>query len=116
MEHLVVGAGEMGRWVAGVVGGDPAFADTDPDAAAAAASALGGRVDDGGAADLVTVAVPLPAAVPVIEEYAPRAREAVADVTGTMVDPVAAMERVAPDRERLSMHPLFAPENAPGNV
>lgn len=116
MEHLVVGAGDVGRWFADVVGGDLAFADVDRGAAAEAAASLGGDVDDGGDVDLVTVAVPLPAAVDAIEEHAPRAREAVADVTGQMADPLAAMERTAPDRERLSLHPLFAPESAPGNV
>jgi prephenate dehydrogenase len=38
------------------------------------------------------------------------------DVSGVMAEPVAAMRRAAPDHERVSLHPLFAPENAPGNV
>jgi prephenate dehydrogenase len=33
-----------------------------------------------------------------------------------MAEPVAAMRRHAPNRERASLHPLFAPENEPGNV
>jgi prephenate dehydrogenase len=33
-----------------------------------------------------------------------------------MTDPVAAMREHAPDRERVSLHPLFAPEGEPGNV
>jgi len=119
MDHLIVGAGEMGRWVGDAVGGTLAFADVAPGAARETAADVGGRgVDpaEPGEFDLVTVAVPLPAAVEAIEEHAPRARRAVADVTGTMADPVAAMRRVAPEREHLSMHPLFAADNAPGNV
>jgi len=116
MDHLVVGAGDVGRWFAAVVGGDLVFADVDREAAADAAATLDGRADGGGDADLVTVAVPLPAAVDAIEEHAPRAREAVVDATGQMVDPLAAMERAAPDREHLSVHPLFAPSRGPGNV
>jgi prephenate dehydrogenase len=38
------------------------------------------------------------------------------DVSGVMRGPVAAMREALPDRERLSMHPLFAASNAPGNV
>jgi prephenate dehydrogenase len=119
MDHLVVGAGEMGRWFGATVGGELAFADLDPAAAREAADATGGRavdLDDPGEFDLVTVAVPLPAAVEAIESHGPLARRAVADVTGRMVEPVAAMERAAPDREHLSLHPLFAASNAPGNV
>jgi prephenate dehydrogenase len=33
-----------------------------------------------------------------------------------MSTPVEAMAAHAPDRERASLHPLFAPSNAPGNV
>ena len=117
MDHLVVGAGEMGRWFAGVIGGDLAFADLDSTAASEAAAAFEGRVaDDGDTFELVTVAVPLPAATAAVEEHAPRAREAVVDLTGRMADPLAAMADTVPDRERLSIHPLFAAENAPGNV
>jgi prephenate dehydrogenase len=46
MDLLVVGAGEMGRWLAGVVADDRdvtvAFADADPAAARAAAGTVGG--------------------------------------------------------------------------
>jgi prephenate dehydrogenase len=47
---------------------------------------------------------------------APRAERALVDVTGVMGPVVAAGRDHAPDRERLSLHPLFAPANAPGNV
>jgi prephenate dehydrogenase len=33
-----------------------------------------------------------------------------------MSEPVAAMRDAVPDAGRMSLHPLFAPENAPGNV
>jgi prephenate dehydrogenase len=38
------------------------------------------------------------------------------DVTGVMGAPLAAMGEHLPDHERVSLHPLFAPANAPGNV
>lgn len=122
MELLVVGAGAMGRWFADSVA-SPAdavgFADADVGAARSAADEVGGRVVDGPAAatfDVVCVAVPMPAAQSVVREYAPAAGRAVVDVTGSMREPVAAMREHAPDRERMSLHPLFAPERAPGNV
>lgn len=121
MNLLVVGAGAMGRWFATSVAGpgeEVAFADVDPDAAAAAAADCDARVheDDADAYDLVVVAVPIPVASEAVAEYAPLADRAICDVTGSMRDPVAAMREHAPDRERLSLHPLFAPERAPGNV
>ena len=122
MNGLVVGAGEMGRWLADVLGDagfEVAVADADPDVAAAAADARGARavaVDGGERFDLVCVAVPIPAAEDAIAAAAPRANRAVLDVTGTMADPVAAMREHAPDRERVSFHPLFAADAEPGNV
>ncbi|WP_226021285.1 NAD(P)-binding domain-containing protein [Halomicrobium salinisoli] len=122
MRLLVVGAGAMGRWFAEAAAGEGdevAFADADPDAARAAAEAVGGRAVDApdeGSFDLVCVAVPLPAAADVIAEYADVAARAICDVTGSMRDPVGAMREHCPDCERASLHPLFAPENAPGAV
>jgi prephenate dehydrogenase len=117
MELLVVGAGTMGRWLAGAVDADVAFADADPAAARAAATACGARVAD---ADetfaAVCVAVPISATDAAVAEWAPRAERAVLDVTGAMAPAVAAMREHAPDRERVSTHPLFAPDNAPGTV
>lgn len=122
MKLLVVGAGAMGRWFAESVaapGDDVGFADADPDVARDAAADVGGRaVDVSGdeSFDLVCVAVPMPAATDAIETAAQRADRAVCDVTGSMRGPVTAMREFAPDRERLSLHPLFAPERAPGSV
>jgi prephenate dehydrogenase len=104
MKLLVVGAGAMGRWLAGHFD-DVAFADADPDVAEAAAAELDGHVaDDGESFDVVAVAVPMDVV------------EGAVGVTGEMAAAVAALRRHAPDLERLSLHPLFAPENAPGNV
>jgi len=130
MDVLVVGAGAMGRWfgrvlleagsarVGGVTDVDVSYYDRHPSRAVDAADQTGGTsiatVDD--EFDLVCVAVPMPAAVEAIITYAPAARNALVDVTGTMSEPVAAMNAHAPDRERCSLHPLFAPENEPGNV
>ena len=119
MEVLVVGAGAMGRWFADAVDAAAAFADVDRDAATAAAEATGGRavpLDGGETFDAVCIAVPISAGEAAIAEHAPRAERALVDVTGVMGGPVAAMSERAPDRERLSLHPMFAPANAPGNV
>ena len=119
MEVLIVGAGEMGRWFGETVDAAVAFTDIDGDAAAAAVDAVGGRrvaPDADDQFDAVCVAVPMSAAEETIEAYADRATEAILDVTGEMRGPVDAMEAHAPDLERASLHPLFAAENAPGNV
>lgn len=123
METLVVGAGAMGRWIGQVLTEhDPAtqlaFADADDATAQAAAQALDARVetDDETSYDLLCIAVPIPAATSVIADHGSRAREAIIDVTGTMAAPLAAMADHAPGRAQASLHPLFAPENEPGNV
>ncbi|WP_247008913.1 prephenate dehydrogenase/arogenate dehydrogenase family protein [Halorientalis litorea] len=125
MNVLVVGAGAMGRWFARTLATNTtgevavAFADADPDAAGAAADTEWGRavpLDTDETFDAVCVAVPMPAAADAIETHADRATRAVLDVTGSAAGPVTAMRTHAPDCERVSLHPLFAPENAPGNV
>jgi prephenate dehydrogenase len=122
MDVLIVGAGDVGRWFAGVVGpraGRVTFADADPAVATAAAETTGdetAQLDGDSRFDLVAVAVPLPVASEAVERHAPRARAAVVDLAGAMEAPLAAMARAAPDRERASFHPLFAPDAAPGTV
>jgi prephenate dehydrogenase len=119
MNLLIVGAGAMGRWVADTVDADVAFLDRDADTAETAAEAVDGRVvpvDTEERFDAVCLAVPMSAVIDTIELYAPLAKRAVFDITGVMAAPVAAMREHAPDRERVSFHPLFAPRNAPGNV
>ena len=122
MKLLVVGAGEMGRWFGAAVaadGDDLAFADDDPEVAQAAAEAVGGRavaLSTDERFDAVCIAVPIAATADAVAEHAPKAERALLDVTGQMADPVTAMADNAPDRERVSLHPLFAAANAPGNV
>jgi len=119
MELLVVGAGTMGRWVARTVDADVAFADRDPAVAAEAAEAVGGTtadLDGDDVFDVVVVAVPMSVIEDVIAEQAGRARHAIVDVAGEMATPIDAMAEHGPDLERASLHPLFAPENAPGTV
>jgi prephenate dehydrogenase len=124
MKLLVVGAGEMGRWfgevvASGVEEADVAFADTDPEVAETAAAEVGGRavsLSTDERFDAVCVAVPVSAAESAVEDHAPKAERALVDVTGQMAAPVDAMRSAAPDRERVSLHPLFASANAPGNV
>jgi prephenate dehydrogenase len=124
MNVLVVGAGEMGTWLGETLAAeldapDLVFADTREDAAAAAADALGGRAVQTGTDerfDVVCLAVPIPALEAAVEEWADAADRAVVDVTGVMAPAVAAMRSAAPTVERVSLHPLFAPDAAPGTV
>ena len=121
MDVLVVGAGDVGRWVGGAADASVAFADVDERRAEAAAEAVGSRaravpLDGDESFDVVAVAVPLGVASAAVERHAPRAERAVVDFTGEMGDPLAAMATAAPDAERASFHPLFAPEHAPGRV
>jgi prephenate dehydrogenase len=128
MKLLVVGAGEMGRWfgevvASGIEAADVAFADTDPEVAETAAAEVGepaaGRavsLSTDERFDAVCIAVPVSAAESAVEDHAPKAERALVDVTGQMAAPVDAMRSAAPDRERVSLHPLFASANAPGNV
>lgn len=132
MEVLIVGAGAMGRWVGDALT-DPAasvsppgsaatctvsYYDQDPTAAERAASATGTTAvtapDE--SYDLVCIAVPIPATTSAIASHARRARAGVIDVTGTMAEPVDAMAQHAAGVERASFHPLFSPDNEPGNV
>ncbi len=125
MRALVVGAGQMGRWLGGVLRStieldvDLAIADADATVAERAAAALDATlVQDPGDATpgLVCIAVPIPAATDAIATWGPTAEEAIVDVTGVAADPLEAMRTHAPDVERASFHPLFAPPNEPGNV
>jgi prephenate dehydrogenase len=129
MKLLVVGAGEMGRWFGEVVTReleadglddvDLAFADADSGVAEATADEVAGRFVPLSTAerfDAVCVAVPISVADEAIRTHAEKAERALVDVTGQMAEPVAAMAEVAPERERVSLHPLFAAANAPGNV
>ena len=126
MDVLVVGAGAMGRWFARAVADaveEIAFADVDPAVAEQAVTEFGGNVsvrttpvDSDERFEVVCLAVPMPAVEDAVASHADRAEQALVDVTGAIADPVAAMATCAPDRERVSLHPLFAPENEPGNV
>jgi prephenate dehydrogenase len=119
MRTLVVGAGSMGRWLADALDGTVAFADTDPAAARAAATAVGGTttaLDDTDTYDVVCLAVPMPVVAEVVAAQADRAEHALVDVTGEMDAPLAAMREHGAALERMSLHPLFAPSSAPGRI
>ena len=126
MELLVVGAGEMGRWVADTVRSDDssveatvAFADRERTIAESAARTRDADVvaaDGTSTFDVVCLAVPMSAVPKAVEAYASRATHAIVDVSGEMTDAVAAMREHAPEIERASYHPLFAPPRVPGNV
>ncbi|WP_247731439.1 prephenate dehydrogenase/arogenate dehydrogenase family protein [Halovivax limisalsi] len=130
MEVLIVGAGAMGRWLASVLDANVAVADVDDDAARELAAAADGRVvpvdpdgttrsgfdDDDERFDVVCLAVPMGVVESAVEAQAGRADGAIVDVSGVMAAPLSAMAGRAPDIERLSLHPLFAPQRAPGSV
>ncbi|MEF8852776.1 MAG: prephenate dehydrogenase [Haloarculaceae archaeon] len=125
MKLLVVGAGEMGTWFARTCSrelDEPvelAVADTDESVARAAAADLDASVataDGDERFDVVCLAVPIPAVGAAAETWGSRAARALVDVTGVMEPAVAAMAAAAPDVERVSFHPLFAADSAPGNV
>ncbi|MFB6202441.1 MAG: prephenate dehydrogenase/arogenate dehydrogenase family protein [Halorhabdus sp.] len=125
MDVLVVGSGEMGRWFARVLSTHletaptVTFTDVNTDRARDAADTLDGRtvsLDTDERFELVCIAVPIPAVGDAVATQAPKADRAVCDLAGVMAAPVAAMADHAPDCERVSFHPLFAPTNAPGNV
>lgn len=129
MTLCVVGAGAMGRWVAETVDCDVAFADLDADTASDAAAvhaATGhdadavpltdGTPSDGRTFEAVCLAVPMPLVADAVADWAPHAEAAMFDVSGVMGPPVAAMAEHLPDRERASLHPLFAPDRSPGTV
>ncbi|UIO99014.1 prephenate dehydrogenase/arogenate dehydrogenase family protein [Halobaculum sp. CBA1158] len=123
MKLLVVGAGEMGRWVAHTlrpVVDRVALADTNPQTAMDAAEAVvDGRVvplDTDESFDCVVLAVPIPVVADAVARYADNAADgAIVDVAGVMGDPLAAMATHA-DGEYASFHPLFAPPRGPGRI
>ncbi|MFC4246452.1 prephenate dehydrogenase/arogenate dehydrogenase family protein [Natribaculum luteum] len=119
MEVLIVGAGAMGRWFASAVDATIAFTDVDDEAAATAAAAVDGDavpLEGDDRFDVVCLAVPMGHVEAAIENHAPRASEALLDVSGVMEPALEAMATHAPDLERVSLHPLFAPERAPGSI
>lgn len=121
MDVLIVGAGAMGRWFGEVVGdtGSVAFVDREAEIAREAAELVGERAvteETTERFDIVCLAVPIPVVERAIELYAPLADRAIVDVSGVMRAPVAAMKAHAPEREHVSLHPLFSSENAPGNI
>lgn len=120
MEVLIVGAGAMGRWFAAALDAEIAFADSNQAAAEAAASEVTASrvvpVETDERFELVVLAVPMTDIENAIATHAPNATAALIDLAGVMAGPVAAMTEHAPDRERVSLHPLFAPANAPGRI
>jgi prephenate dehydrogenase len=124
MTLCVVGAGEMGQWVADTVDVNVAFADTDAATARDAADAFDGEVvplsdgtpESGREFETVCLAVPMPVVADAVVDWAPYADDAMFDVSGVMAPAVDALREHLPEQERASLHPLFARERAPGNV
>ena len=119
MDVLIVGAGSMGTWFARTIDARVTFVDVDHDAAADGAARVDGQtteLDGTDTYDVVCIAVPMSRVEGAIAEHAPRGERAIVDVAGVMDGPLEAMARHAPDLEHLSLHPLFAPERAPGSI
>ncbi len=119
MNLLVVGAGEMGRWLADTVDADVAFTDADPAVAEAAAEPRSARAvptDTDESFDAVGLAVPMSVVEAAVTDYAANAEAAIFDISGVMDRPLAAMADHATEVERASFHPLFAPPRVPGNI
>ncbi len=126
MDLLVVGAGEIGRWVADTLTADASpidptvtFTDRDREIAEDAADPRGSAVvpaDGDTIHEAVCLAVPMSAVPGAVAAYAPRATRAIFDVSGEMTGAIASMREHAPRLERASYHPLFAPPRVPGNV
>ena len=124
MNVLVVGAGEMGRWIAQTLSADVAITDTDPAIASQSGDVVGAQVvpldpandEDSTTYDVGIFAVPMGAIDDAIARQADRIGHGVVDVTGWMAPAIAAMETYAPDAQHCSLHPLFAPERAPGSI
>lgn len=111
MKLLVVGAGEIGRWVADTVPAEVSFTDLDEATAADAAAGRDARVvpaDTTEQFEAVCLAVPMSAVPDAVAEYAENAQRGMFDVSGQMQSAIEAMQRHV-DGERASFHPLFAP-------
>ncbi len=118
MKLLVVGAGEIGRWVADTVPAEVSFTDLDETTAADAAAGRDARVvpaDTTEQFEAVCLAVPMSAVPDAVAEYAENAQRGMFDVSGQMQSAIEAMQRHV-DGERASFHPLFAPPRVPGTV
>ena len=119
MDVLIVGAGAMGRWFGDRLEGTVTFTDIDLEAARSAADSISGRavpLESDERYDVVCLAVPMSHVTEAIETHASRATRALLDVSGVMGEPLEAMAAAAPALERVSLHPLFAPERAPGRI
>ncbi|RQG89903.1 prephenate dehydrogenase [Natrarchaeobius halalkaliphilus] len=119
MDVLIVGAGSMGTWVGRTIDADVTFVDIDADAASDAAAAIGGDADDLDGStryEVVCLAVPMTHVTDAVAGQADRAQRALVDVSGVMGPPLESMKAHAPGLERASLHPLFAPERAPGTI
>ena len=120
MDALIVGSGAVGRWVGTRLDGPVAFADVDRHTAETAAAEVAGAsvaaLDGAETFDVVAVAVPMRVASQVIRAQSSRAERALVDFTGSMTEPLSVMADSAPELERVSFHPLFAPEHAPGRI
>ena len=117
MKVAVIGAGEMGRWLADFSKclGEVTVSDISAAKASKVASEL--RIASKPAreaiqrADIVLIAVPIPKTPGVLKSAAKIARKGalLADVASVKSDAVNAMRGIKAEIELVSMHPLFGP-------
>ena len=119
MKLLIVGSGSMGRWFASSVDAEVTFLDIKAERAQGAAEDMGGKMANLGTDelfDIVCIAVPIPRVTEAISTYAKNVTGIMCDITGIMKIPMEAMKKYANGVERISLHPLFGPENYPGRI
>lgn len=117
MKVAIVGAGEMGRWLAKFSKrlGEVTVSDISAAKADKVASELHiiakPTTEAAEKADLILVAVPISKTPSVLMHVAKTAKKGalLADVTSVKADVVVAMKKIKTDIELVSLHPLFGP-------
>jgi prephenate dehydrogenase len=118
LKALIVGAGVMGSWFARFWKenlGEVGVADINQGKARRVASKLGVKHvsmgELGAGADVVLVAVPIPATPGVVAELAPKLgrRTLLADLCSVKEEVVSTMQGLSVEAELASLHPLFGP-------
>ncbi len=117
MKVAVIGAGEMGKWLAKFSKrlGSVAVANRRPAKARRVAAELKIAVmpirEAAAWADIILVAVPISSTPAMLKELAEVAREGslLVDVASVKTEAVNAMKKITADVELVSIHPLFGP-------
>ncbi|MEM2890428.1 MAG: prephenate dehydrogenase/arogenate dehydrogenase family protein [Candidatus Hadarchaeum sp.] len=117
MKTAIIGAGEMGRWLAKFSKrlGEIIVSDVNRSKARKLAAELKAKTAPArkaaAEADMIFIAVPISATPKVLMEVAEEAKSGalITDVASVKLEVVKAMERIKKDVELVSIHPLFGP-------